>query len=200
MIKKEVIDKIGFNTKTLTEDLEFAGICALNDIKIDYVDKAITYDEEPTYLVVSFIQRMRWVRGDINCLKYYYKLLINKILFFKSKEALDCLCIYLAPITNLFSTIIFTLTLIIKDSFRISLISFILLSILSYIMCTFLVIHYRKKTLHYLSGIIMFPIFLLTWTPINIVSLFNKKIKWNHISHKEKIKIEDFRQEVNYDS
>ena len=55
MIKKEVIDKIGFNTKTLTEDLEFTGICALNTIKIDYVDKAITYDEEPTSLIISFI-------------------------------------------------------------------------------------------------------------------------------------------------
>ena len=200
MIKKEVIDKIGFNTKTLTEDLEFTGICALNNIKIDYVDKAITYDEEPTSLIISFIQRIRWIRGDIDCLKNYYKLLINKIISSKSKEALDCLFIYLAPITNLFSTIVFILTLIIKDSFRISLISFALITLLSYTICTFLLIHYNKKILHYLSGIVMFPIFLLTWTPITMVSLFNKKIEWKHISHKEKIQIEEIHHQLKYNN
>ena len=46
MIKKEVIDKIGFYTETLSEDIEFTGICALNDIKIDFVQNAVTYDEQ----------------------------------------------------------------------------------------------------------------------------------------------------------
>ena len=45
MIKKELIDEVGFDTKTLTEDVEFSGLCALRNEKIDFVEGAITYDE-----------------------------------------------------------------------------------------------------------------------------------------------------------
>ena len=47
-IKKCVIDEYGFPVKTLTEDSEFTGICALNNIKIAFARDAITYDEHPT--------------------------------------------------------------------------------------------------------------------------------------------------------
>lgn len=46
----------------------------------------------------------------------------------------------------------------------------------------------------------MFPIFLLTWTPITMVSLFNKKIEWKHISHKEKIQIEEIHYQLKYNN
>ena len=45
MVKKEIIDDDGFNTYTLTEDMEFAGQCALKNERIYYAEKASTYDE-----------------------------------------------------------------------------------------------------------------------------------------------------------
>ena len=44
MVKKQVIDKNGFDTITLTEDIEFTAQCAINNIKIAFVEDAITYD------------------------------------------------------------------------------------------------------------------------------------------------------------
>ena len=41
MIKKDIIDDEGFNTYTLTEDMEFTGQCALKGEKIYYAEKAI---------------------------------------------------------------------------------------------------------------------------------------------------------------
>ena len=46
-VTKNIIDRYGFETKTITEDIEYAGICSLNDVKIYYEEEAITYDEQP---------------------------------------------------------------------------------------------------------------------------------------------------------
>ena len=42
MVEKSVIDQYGFNTATMTEDIEFTAQCAINDIKIVFVENAIT--------------------------------------------------------------------------------------------------------------------------------------------------------------
>ena len=60
MIKKDVIDEFGFNTVTLTEDIEFTAQCAINNVKIVFVEDAITYDEQPVNFNASWKQRKRW--------------------------------------------------------------------------------------------------------------------------------------------
>ena len=47
MVKKELIDEMGFPTQTLTEDIEFTALCALRDERIAFVENAVTYDEQP---------------------------------------------------------------------------------------------------------------------------------------------------------
>lgn len=78
MVKKEVIERYGFDMKTLTEDVEFSVNCNLNNIKIDFCSKAITYDEQPTNIVTSWIQRKRWTVGVVQGLKLYLKKIIKK--------------------------------------------------------------------------------------------------------------------------
>ena len=82
MVKREVIKKHGFDTKTLTEDIEFTALCALNGEKIAYAEKAITYDEQPVKFSDSWKQRKRWSKGCLQCLKHYDGKLIKK--FFKT--------------------------------------------------------------------------------------------------------------------
>jgi cellulose synthase/poly-beta-1,6-N-acetylglucosamine synthase-like glycosyltransferase len=48
MFSADTIRKIGFDTCTLTEDQEFTGICALNGVKIGWMEDAITYDVNPS--------------------------------------------------------------------------------------------------------------------------------------------------------
>ena len=60
VIRKSVIDKYGFDVKTITEDIEFTALCALNNEKIAFVENAITYDEQLSKLSTSFTQRKRW--------------------------------------------------------------------------------------------------------------------------------------------
>lgn len=47
----------------------------------------------------------------------------------------------------------------------------------------------------YIKGIITFPIFILTWVPINIAACFGKKGKWEEIDHTKDITIENILEE-----
>ena len=202
MVKKEVIDRLGFNMTTLTEDVEFSGLCILNKMKIDYVEDAITYDEHPTNFVVSWNQRMRWTRGSLDCLrKYGLKLIKN---FFKTFNIsnIDLLFLYFAPIVQIssFTVIlvdilinIFTLdfNIFVKNYLFNGIISLAVSYLLTFIVSTYVVIHYKHKVKQALSGIIFFALFIFTWIPINIVSIFKPKLTWKPIKHDSKISIDE---------
>lgn len=55
----------GWNTHTLSEDLEMTVQCALAGEKVVWVPRAITYDEQPLDYAVSVKQRRRWTSGTI---------------------------------------------------------------------------------------------------------------------------------------
>ena len=48
----------------------------------------------------------------------------------------------------------------------------------------------NKKVRNYIKGIVMLPIFVLTWLPINILALLNQKAEWEKIEHTRNIKID----------
>ena len=77
MFKKSIIDTYGYETSSITEDLEYTIQCLLNGKKIMFVEDAITYDEQPTDFKVSFVQRLRWSRGNLQCWAKYHKDLIK---------------------------------------------------------------------------------------------------------------------------
>ena len=70
-VTKDLIDRRGFNSFTLTEDYEFTIHCALDDERIVYCDKAVVYDQYVETLGMSMTQRVRWTYGILQCLKRY---------------------------------------------------------------------------------------------------------------------------------
>ena len=201
MVSKEVIDKYGFKTNTLTEDIEFAGLCALNNVKIDFVEEAITYDEQPTNFKVSWVQRKRWSKGCLQCYQKYAPLLIKNMP--KNKSCLDLLMLYFAPIVHIFTILILMLSLVIniingdysviisKQSIINSIIFSVAIYLAQIIICVYTVLVGKKNLKKYISGILLFPVFMITWLPINIVILFQKNIKWQHIPHSKNVTIDE---------
>lgn len=49
----------------------------------------------------------------------------------------------------------------------------------------------QKQIKNYIKGIIFLPLFYLSWVPINIVALFEKKTKWERIEHTRNITLEN---------
>ena len=190
MIKKEVIDKFGFNVRTITEDLEFMTLCALNNIKIKYVEGAICYAEHPSDFKVSMIQRRRWTKGIYEGFIIYFNSIIKNMIKRPNIELLDSLLIYSTPLILILSLIsIFINLLIVPLPIYLIITSFsLLVSYISISLCAlFVCVKSKKKIKDFLTGIIMFPIFLLSWQYLNIIILFKKEVVWDEIKHTQKI-------------
>ena len=108
VIKKEVIDKHGFNPKTVTEDVEFTAMCAINNEKIGFATDAITYDEQTNSFDVSWKQRKRWSFGTMECLREYFPTLLKKGIKERNFECFDVGLFYLSVILH----VVFNLLLI----------------------------------------------------------------------------------------
>lgn len=188
MIKKEVIDKFGFNVRTITEDLEFMTLCALNNIKIKFVEGAICYAEHPSDFKVSMIQRRRWTKGIYEGFIIYFNSIIKNMIKRPNIELLDSLLIYSTPLILILSLIsIFINFLIVPFPIYLIITSFsLLVSYISISLCAlFVCVKSKKKIKDFLTGIIMFPIFLLSWQYLNIAVLFKKEVVWDEIKHIE---------------
>ena len=106
MVKKEVIDKYGFDPITLTEDIEFTAMCAVNGEKIAFASKAITYDEQVVNFKDSLKQRKRWSLGAMQCLRNYGTTLIKKGIKEKRLECFDIVLFYFSVILQVITTLI----------------------------------------------------------------------------------------------
>lgn len=202
MIKKEVIDEEGFKTFTLTEDVEFSGQCALRGEKIVFVEEAITYDEYPVSFVPSWKQRKRWSAGILECMKRYFIPLLKR--YFKAKElpAFDMALVYLGPLMQILNFINIVMLFIFKifDVTLHDLFSYAFASGLSFLLITsligilievFMLVLKKKKVLPLVMGILLFPVFLISWIPINISCILKKHTKWEEIKHDRAVEIKD---------
>ena len=196
MIKKEIIDNDGFNTYTLTEDMEFTAQCALKGEKIYYAEDAITYDEYPTNFNQSWKQRKRWSKGNLECFKIYFTKLLSSFFKTGSISKLDMACNFCGALShvivysNLFvfrtANFIAQNPLIEQDY-----LSWILGGLIQIILPLITVIYLGKSIKKVWKGIILFPIFILTWLPINVICIVTKDVKWEQIKHNRAIKLEE---------
>ncbi len=201
IISKEVIDKHGFNTFTMTEDIEFAAQCALNDEKIAFVKDAITYDEQPLSFTQSWKQRKRWSVGTLQCLGYYSPRLLITGIKKKIPQAIDMSLFYLAPVIQLFACILILMLMVyshigievsdvVKLMYDNKIFSVILGYVAGVVIALYIVMKERKKIGKTIKGILTLSFFMLTWVPINALCLVKKDHKWEPIEHNRTVDID----------
>ena len=205
MMKKEYIETVGFETYSLTEDVEFTGQCALRKEKIAYVEEAITYDEYPTKFGASWNQRKRWSAGNIECMKLYTPKLIKNFFQTGNIASLDMGLVYMGPFMQVLSLVV----LIMLIGFRIASIDMydifsyfanwgLVFFLLSYITCLlteiFVLVYKKKNPLKIWKGVLLFLFFIFTWIPINILCFIKKQTKWDAIKHDRVIKINEIKK------
>lgn len=202
MIKKSYIDEVGFNTYSLTEDVEFTGQCALNKEKIVFVEDAITYDEYPVKFASSWKQRKRWTAGMLTCMKLYSPKLFMDYLKTGNIASLDMSLTYIAPIIqilnfiNLIMLIVFSILGIkLYDIFSFFYatrwVYFAIAYLLGILVEIFVLLYKHKSPAKVFSGVLLFIVFIFTWIPINIICLVKKHTTWEEIKHNANVKIND---------
>lgn len=202
MVKRETINRNGFEPVTLTEDIEFTAMCALNHTKIAFVEDAITYDEQPVVFKDSWKQRKRWSMGCLQCCKTYDLKLLKEFFKTGSVSCLDMALVFLAPIFQIISCIQVILLNVFHFAgvqlydifsylFASGIFFFILLYFFGILTSIFVLVYNKKKLRRVFGGIILFAVFILSWIPINIVCLVKRNINWEPIKHNRDVKLDN---------
>ena len=200
MVTKKVIDRWGFEIVSLTEDIEFTAMCAVNEEKIAFVEEAITYDEQVIKFKDSLKQRRRWSFGTIQCLKRYGPKLIKKGLKERNLECLDVTLFYFSIIFQIISTFISLLTgiLLIINFQSVNVVIFGLLIVgffymIGVIFRMLIIKKCNKNIKDNIGGILLFDLFLFSWVPVNFICLFKKECAWDQIKHNRNVDVNDLR-------
>ena len=199
MVKYDLIKEKGWNTKTLTEDIEFSLINIAEGRKLGWATDAIVYDEQPLEYKQSWTQRMRWSVGHIQCVKYYLKDLAKGVKEHKTLMNFDGL-LYLMGMPML----IITLGLLVVN-FAIyagngMTTAALIWNYARYIGATFLlppltailIMWLDKRPIKpMLKGILCYPLFLGSWILINIKALIKPDTTWTKIEHTRSVKVNE---------
>lgn len=200
MVKFDVVKPTGWDTQTLTEDIEFSLKRIIAGKKLGWATDAIVYDEQPVGFKQSWSQRSRWTVGHMQCIQNYTKDLASATKEHKTLMNFDGLLYIVGSIP------MFVLTLVLLG------INFIMYlgnglttwelieNILRYLIPTFLLpigtaiiimLLDRKPIKPMWKGLLCYPLFLGSWLLINFKCLFKRETSWEKIEHVRDIKIND---------
>ena len=194
-VSKKTIEELKFLAQTSTEDIEFSAVCAFHHKKVGYAKKAIFYDEQVENFKISLKQRKRWIQGNVQVLKKYYKNLFKSLFKNNSLHVMDTFYILTAPINQAICAFLTILGFILGFSKILILVSLIISYLGQVIISIFLGKYNHKNIKKMLPGIFFFGVFNLTWIPICIYALINSNNSWEEIKHKRNLKLEDIVKE-----
>lgn len=203
MFSREILEGCGgWNFFLLTEDIEFTIANVVRGEKIGYCPTAVVYDEQPVSFRQSWRQRLRWSRGYMQVFARYGGALIKGVF---RKGSLSCydmaMNIMPAAVLTLTSVIVNigaalanfntggdlrTLALSIgQTALNLYLTLFVLGGITTITEWKQIHCSTGKKLLYAFT----FPVFMFTYLPICVASLFGD-VSWKPINHKRGMSFE----------
>lgn len=200
MVKFDVVKPNGWDTQTLTEDIEFSLKRIIAGKKLGWATDAIVYDEQPVGFKQSWSQRSRWTVGHIQCIQNYTKDLAVATKEKKTLMNFDGFLYIIGSIPMFILTLVLlTINFIMFFGNGITATDLII-NLLRYLIPTFLlpigtailIMLLDKKPIRpMLKGLLCYPLFLGSWLLINFKCLFKRDINWEKIEHVRDIKIND---------
>ncbi len=200
MVKFDLIKQNGWDTKTLTEDIEFSLKQIIKGRKLGWATDAIVYDEQPEVFKASWKQRSRWTVGHIQCMKAYTRDLALAIKKNKTIMNFDGLLYIIGSIPMFIVSM-----LLVFSNFAIYLLDSmstteLILNIAKFIIPTFFLpiltalftMYLDKKPIKpMLKWALYYPLFIGSWLLINFKCLFKQDTSWEKIDHVRSVKIKE---------
>lgn len=198
----DIIDKQGWKTQSLTEDLEFTMDVNLKGETITYSREAKFYDEQPEDMISTIKQRWRWSYGLRELLEQKSRPLLKSV-FFGRTENLDSFMFSIMYVVLLVSPVLWVLSMILigitlglgamlKSVVISALIGEIVLSLFIYILTVVEDQHWEGQW----KGILFYPIYLLIIS-LTIFMALVKKPGWKKIDHSDQSTISDMNVNKN---
>ena len=200
MVKFDLVKNTGWDTVTLTEDIEFSLKRIIKGKRLGWATDAIVYDEQPLTFKASWSQRSRWTVGHIQCMKLYTKSLADAVRKNKTAMNLDGLLYIIGSIPMFIASIALVLSnFVIYLAHAMTGVD-LLINIAKYIIPTFflpivtalITMYLEKKPIRpMLKWLIYYPLFIGSWLVINFKCLFKRNTEWEKIDHVRDIKIKE---------
>lgn len=194
-VDKDALEKLGgWNTITIAEDAEFSAQCALLGERVWWVPDAITYDEQPTSFRVSLLQRRRWCSGIMQVGKLHLKDLVKRLHKPNRAYAADFSMFLMGAFAQAFSVIPLGLTFLaatldgkegIFNFIQVMSVYFVIYYVIMCLLAALLTLHQEKGGIpkQMYKAIFLFPIFMASWIPLQVISLFRETSSWTEIRH-----------------
>ncbi|MDR2421285.1 MAG: glycosyltransferase family 2 protein [Oscillospiraceae bacterium] len=182
----------GWKTSAITEDAEFAAQLAYAGIRVAWVPRAVTYDEQPTSPPESVIQRMRWCSGLIDVAKLRLPALLSRRRAAPRAGAgerclrFDSFMILISPVIQLVSLI----PAILAPVFRLLSGKLEILPVLAALAVLYTVVAAFAAALSAYAGyglrrmarsVPAFPLFMASWLPILVAAFFRRTSSWREM-------------------
>ena len=196
LFSKRLLDSWGggWPHKTLTEDCELTMYMATGGFRSGYCETAIFYDEQPTRLLPSLKQRLRWCKGGIQVFCKYFKRLARGLFTKRAFASFDMsMCMAPAYIISVLAVAINTVGSGIAIALGVKPLEVLIMlgvgvliaySALFVFGLSLTVTEWTrldgsafKKILYTLT----FPIFMFTFVPVALVALFKRRVRWYRV-------------------
>ncbi len=196
---REVLEELGgWNTSTITEDAEFAAQCARIGRRIWWVPDAVNYDEEPNSFYLSLRQRKRWCSGvmqvgkqelgrlwSADCPKPWLRWDISMYLLAPFSQAISALLLLGGILSSLAAGEEVT-ALVTACTLGLYYVGGMALSI---VLCLLGGYGLQGMT----RTILIFPLFMASWLPLQVISLFKDTRQWHVIAHNGQKSVAGYR-------
>lgn len=205
MVRFDVVKPQGWDTVTLTEDIEFSLKRIIKGKKLGWATDAIVYDEQPVGFKQSWSQRSRWTVGHMQCIKEYTKQLAVAAKENKTMMNFDGFLYIIGSIPMFIVTLILLATNFLMYAGNGMTEAELLMNILRYLVPTFLLpigtalivmLLDRRPIKPMAKGLLCYPLFMGSWLLINFKCLFKRETTWEKIEHVRNIKIAEVSEEM----
>ena len=199
MVKFDVIKPNGWQTITLTEDIEFSLINISKGRRLGWATDAIVYDEQPVGFKQSWSQRSRWSVGHLQCMKHYTKDLAKGVKEHKTLMNFDGLLYMMGIPMMILTFLLLGINTALYASEQMTGIELIY-QYGRYLVATFIIpiltavvvlLIDKRKIKPMIKGLLCYPLFMGSWILINIKCLIKPDTKWEKIEHVRNIEIKD---------
>lgn len=185
VVHREVFEAMGgWNTVTLCEDTEFAAQCTRIGYRVAWVHEALSYDEQVTSFWVSLRQRHRWCSGMVQAARLMMRDMFSARCP-KKGMARDFGMLFLISHTAPLAAVVMLISLPFQTPVMLAMggasliLSYIGMVIAAIVLC--ILGGYPVGRMG--ATVAMFPIFMVSWMPLQVVSLFVPVKHWHAIDH-----------------
>ena len=188
-VHRDVLTRLGgWNTSTIAEDAEFSAQCAALGERVWWVPDAITYDEAPVSFRVSLTQRRRWCSGIMSTAERQLPHLLASAPNVNRARAADSAFFLCAPFVQALSFVP-ALLLALGAALRgmleawaalagLSLLGAAIGSLIAAAVLAVLCVQKLPAL-----GVLLFPLFMASFLPLQLLSLLCPATQWKAIRH-----------------